>query len=82
MISTNFVTFEVSFVNSTETLIVNNRLENLQPFIEYIKNFSLKIDKIKEFERSQSKFKKCNLYRFITVTDHCTELNIFLTSKK
>lgn len=81
MISTNIITFEISFINSTETLIINNSLKSLNELVTYLKDKGYTFGQIKEFEKSQSKFKKCALKRFVSCTDHCTELNLMLTKK-
>ena len=81
MISTNLITFEISFVNSTETLIVNSSLKSLKELLEYVKtqSFNLKSANIKEFDRTQSKFKRCEKSRFLNCIDHLTELYILFS---
>lgn len=78
MITTNLITFEISFVNSTETLIFNNSLKSLTELNDYLKprNLYLKSAKIKEFDKSQSKFKRCSKERFLNCIDHFTELHL------
>lgn len=82
MISTNLITFELSFQNSTETIIFNNTNESLNKVAEFLKARKYYIAKIKEFDRTKSAFKRCALSRLISTTDHDTELNLILTNKK
>lgn len=82
MISTNLITFEVSFLNNTETIIFNNTSASLDKVVEFLKLEKYSILKIKEFDRSKSAFKLSTLSRLIECTDHNTELNLILTSKK
>ena len=82
MISTNLITFELSFQNSTETIIFNNTNESLSKAAEFLKARKYYIEKVKEFNRPKSAFKRCTLKRLIDCTDHNTELNLILTNKK
>ena len=82
MISTNLITFELSFQNSTETIIFNNTNESLNKVAEFLKARKYYIAKIKEFNRPKSAFKRCTLKRLIDCTDHNTELNLILNNKK
>ncbi len=83
MITTNLVTFELSFTNSTETIIFNVGLVSLTSLKKFLKeNDYLIIDKVKEYDRTQSKFRKANKQRLLQCTDHVTELNLLLTNKK
>lgn len=82
MISTNLITFELSFQNSTETIIFNNTTESLNKVVDFLKARKYYIAKIKEFDRPKSAFKRCSLNRLISTTDHNTELNLILTNKK
>ena len=82
MISTNLITFELSFQNSTETIIFNSTNESLNKVVDFLKARKYYIAKIKEFDRSKSAFKRCSLNRLISTTDHNTELNLILTNKK
>ena len=82
MISTNLITFELSFQNSTETIIFNNTNESLSKVAEFLKARKYYIAKVKEFNRPKSAFKRCTLKRLIDCTDHNTELNLILTNKK
>lgn len=81
MITTNLITFELSFKNSSETIIFNITKNSLLMVASFLKENDLQILKIKEFERSKSKFKQSTKARLIACTDHCTELNLILTKK-
>ena len=83
MLSTNLITFEISFLNNGgETLIFNVTDESLKALTNTLKARKLYIDKIKEYNRPKSAFKRCSLQRLIQCTDHNTELNLILTNKK
>jgi hypothetical protein len=88
MISTNLVTFEVTFINSTETIIFNTSQNSLLMVVDFLtRDFNankrpLMIDKVKEYSRTQSKFKRASKQRLINCTDHVTTLNLILTSNK
>ena len=88
MITTNLITFELLFKNSTETIIFNTSKGSLLMVVDFLKSYSqanttpLLIDKVKEYNRAQSKFKQATKQRLISCTDHITELNLILTSKK
>jgi len=83
MVSTNLITFEISFLNNGgETLIFNVTSESLNALAKTLKARKLYIDKIKEYNRSKSAFKRCSLKRLIDCTDYNTELNLILTNKK
>jgi len=88
MITTNLITFELLFKNSTETIIFNTSKGSLLMVVDFLKSYSqanttpLLIDKVKEYNRAQSKFKQATKQRLIACTDHVTELNLILTSKK
>lgn len=88
MVSTNLITFELLFKNSTETIIFNTSKNSLLMVVDFLKKYSsanttpLLIDKVKEYNRSQSKFKKATKHRLIACTDHIIELNLILTNKK
>jgi len=88
MVSTNLITFELLFKNSTETIIFNTSKNSLLMVVDFLKSYSkanttpLLIDKVKEYNRSQSKFLRCTKLRLIACTDHVTEMNLILTNKK
>lgn len=88
MISTNLITFEVTFTNSTETIIFNTSQNSLLMVVDFLKSYlnankrPLMIDKVKEYSRTQSKFKRASKQRLINCADHVTELNLILTSNK
>ena len=82
MLSTNLITFELSFQNSTETIIFNNTENSLNEVVNFLKSREYYISKVKEFSRSKSAFQRCSLKRLIDCTDHLTELNLILTNKK
>jgi len=88
MITTNLITFELTFKNSTETIIFNVSKKSLLEVADFLTDYKkanttpLLIEKVKEYNRNQSKFKKATKQRLITCTDHVTELNLILTSKK
>jgi hypothetical protein len=82
MITTNLITFEISFQNNGgETLIFNVSTESLNQLTKVLQNRELYITKIKEYDRVKSSFKRCSLQRLIQCTDHHTELNLILTKK-
>ena len=70
MISTNLITFELIFKNSTETIIFNTSKNSLLMVSEYFNNYKkanttpLLIDKVKEYCKAQSKFKSATKQRF------------------
>jgi hypothetical protein len=82
MVSTNLITFELSFQNSTETIIFNNTSKSLNDVVDFLKARKYYIAKVKEFNRPKSAFQRCTLKRLIDCTDHNTELNLILTNKK
>lgn len=82
MVSTNLITFELSFQNSTETIIFNNTQKSLNDVVDFLKCRKYYIAKVKEFNRPKSAFQRCTLKRLIDCTDHNTELNLILTNKK
>ena len=82
MLSTNLITFEISFVNSTETVIINTSLSSLNGFCNFLKEGDKKIfNKALEYDRTAKKFKRCNKERFLKCIDHQTELYLLITKK-
>jgi hypothetical protein len=88
MITTNLITFELTFKNSTETIIFNTSKGSLLMVVDFLKSYSqanttpLLIDKVKEYSRTQSKFLRATKQRLIGCSNHITELNLILTSKR
>lgn len=79
MISTNLITFEISFQNNgLETLIFNVSNESLNKLLTVLKSRKLYTSKIKEFDRSQSKFKTVSKKRLLQCIDYHTELHEIL----
>ena len=75
MISTNLITFEISFQNNgAETLIFNVSNESLNQLLNVLKSRKLYSSKIKEFDRTQSKFKTVSKKRLLQCVDYHTEL--------
>lgn len=75
MITTNLITFEISFQNNgSETLIFNVSNDSLNQFLNRLKSRKLYLNKIKEFDRTQSKFKTVAKKRLLQCIDHNTEL--------
>ena len=71
--------------------VLNNSRASLLQLVEKIENEvqevgqyknRLQIGSVKEYSRKESKFKRCAFKRFIDATDHITELNVLITSKK
>ncbi len=82
MLTTNLITFEVSFINSTETIILNTSLQSLNDFCNFLKSGDKKIlNKVLEYDRIAKKFKRCNKERFLKCIDHQTELYLLITKK-
>jgi len=75
MVSTNLITFEISFQNNgAETLIFNVSNDSLTQLLNVLKARKLYINKIKEFDRTQSKFKTVSKKRLLQCIDWHTEL--------
>lgn len=75
MVSTNLITFEISFQNNgAETLIFNVSNESLNMLLNVLKYRKLYTNKIKEFDRTQSKFKTVSKKRLLQCIDYHTEL--------
>lgn len=75
MISTNLITFEIQFQNNgAETLIFNVSNESLNQLLNVLKYRKLYTSKIKEFDRTQSKFKTVSKKRLLQCIDYHTEL--------
>ena len=81
MISTSLITFEISFLNTKEIFIFNTSNESLNALATTLKGRKLYLNKVKEFDRSKSSFKRCTLKRLIDCTEYNTELNQILTNK-
>lgn len=82
MINTSYTTFEISFKNSINSLIFNCTIDSVNQVVNHIKDSSLLIDKVKQYDKSKGKFKKIPLQTLIDFTDFNTEFNIMLTNKK
>ena len=79
MISTNLITFEISFQNNgAETLIFNVSNESLNQLLNVLKSRKLYTSKIKEFDITQSKFKTVSKKRLLQCVDYHTELYYLL----
>lgn len=74
MITTNLITFEVHFLNSTETLICNTSNNSLNELTSYLKEQNYIFAKVKEYSKKDSKFKATTKQRFINFINHKTEL--------
>ena len=74
MITTNLITFEVHFLNSTETLICNTSNNSLNELTNYLIGQKYIFNKVKEYSKKDSKFKQCNKQRFIDCINYKTEL--------
>lgn len=75
MVSTNLITFEISFQNNgAETLIFNVSNDSLTQLLNILKTRKLYLNKIKEFDRTQSKFKTVSKKRLLQCVDWYTEL--------
>jgi hypothetical protein len=75
MLSTNLITFEISFQNNgSETLIFNVSNDSLNALLNVLKYRKLYTSKIKEFDRTQSKFKTVSKKRLLQCIDYHTEL--------
>jgi len=82
MISTNLITFELSFQNNGgETFIFNVSNDSLNALTNVLRGRKLYINKVKEYNRVKSTFQRCTLKRLIECTDYNTELNLILTGK-
>lgn len=83
MVSTNLITFEISFQNNgNETFIFNVSNDSLNALTNILRGRKLYINKVKEYNRTKSAFQRCTLKRLIECTDYNTELNLILTNKK
>jgi len=83
MVSTNLITFEISFQNNgNETFIFNVSNDSLNALTNVLRGRKLYINKVKEYNRTKSAFQRCTLERLIECTDYNTELNLILTNKK
>lgn len=82
MSTTNLLTFEVHFKNSTDTFITNVSNQALTELCKFINNYDYIFDKVKEYHKSQSKFKQCNKQRFLDCIDHNTELHLLILRAK
>jgi hypothetical protein len=88
MITTNLITFELSFKNSNETIIFNTSRNSLLMVAEFLTSYKkanttpLLIGKVKEYCKAQSKFKSVARQRLVNCTDFVTDLNIILTNNK
>ena len=83
MVSTNLITFEISFQNNgNETFIFNVSNDSLNALTNVLRGRKLYINKVKEYNRAKSTFQRCTLQRLIDCTDYNTELNLILTNKK
>lgn len=74
MITTNLITFEVHFLNSTETLIFNTSNNSLDELTGYLREQNHIFAKATEYSKKDSKFKVTNKQRFIDCINHKTEL--------
>ena len=74
MTTTNLITFEISFQNSTETFIFNVSNDSINSLLKVLKPQKIQVSKVKEFDRTQSKFKTVSKKRFLQCIDHNTEL--------
>lgn len=75
MISTNLITFEISFQNNgNESFIFNTTLDSTNELLNILKNRKLYFSKVKEFNRVKSNFKRCSKQRFLNCIDFNTEL--------
>lgn len=82
MISTNLITFEISFQNNgNETFIFNVSNDSLNALTNVLRGRKLYINKVKEYNRTKSTFQRSTLKRLIECTDYNTELNLILTNK-
>jgi len=78
MITTNLITFEVYFKNSSDTYICNVTNNSLTELAKIIKNNGYIFDRAKEFQKSQSKFKSCPKKRFLNCINFNTELFLLI----
>lgn len=74
MVTTNLITFELHFINSTETIIVNTSKNSLIELTNYLKQQNYIFAKAKEYFKKDSKFKATNKQRFTQCINHNTEL--------
>lgn len=74
MITTNLITFELHFLNSNETIIVNVSQSSLTSLVEYLTTQNYIFNKVKEYSKKDSTFKVISKDRFIKCIDHDTEL--------
>lgn len=74
MITTNLITFEVHFINSTETLICNTSNNSLNELTNYLRSQNYIFNKVKEYSKKDSKFKQCSKQRFTECINYNTEL--------
>jgi hypothetical protein len=79
MITTNLLTFEISFLsNGSETFIFNVSNDSVKQLTNILKNNKLYLHKIKQFDRTQSKFKTISKRHFLECIDYYTELTEIL----
>lgn len=82
MVSTNLITFLITFNATTETFIFNVSRESLNKLTETIKDQNLKIATVKQFDRNKNKFLKIPNQKLFTIIDHHTELSLLLNKNK
>ena len=74
MVTTNLITFEVHFTNSTETIIFNTSIDSMNRLVAYLKEQNYIFSKAKEYFKKDSRFKVVSKQRFINCIDCNTEL--------
>lgn len=74
MITTNLITFEVHFINSTETLIFNTSIDSMNQLAKYLKDKGYIFNKAKEYFKKDSRFKVVSKQRFINCIGYNIEL--------
>lgn len=75
MVSTNLITFEISFQNNgNESFIFNTTLNSTNELTNILKSRKLYFSKVKEFNRVKGNFKRCSKQRLLNCIDFNTEL--------
>lgn len=78
MITTNLITFQLSFLNTGETVIFNTSVASCDVLIEYLKTYNLKLAGVMEFRKKDNRFVKCSKKRLSDCTNCLTELHELL----
>ncbi len=82
MLNMSYKTMLMSFVETSQMIILNGTNKSLQETADFIKSGDYTVSEVKEFDYEKQRFKKVSKNSVRLWCDHCTELDLILEKQR